>query len=128
MSLTSRIQSAVDLAFSSLSDLVGSYTLQRTTEVFNPATSEVTTTVVTYIGTGLEDRAVGSLTSRFSDRPAIFSTIESGQIRIWLKIDQEPQLTDKIIFPDNESYSIVRVTPVKTYNTVFLYELVVTRG
>lgn len=129
MSLVSAIQSAIDDAFNALGDLVGSFTLRRRTSTFNPLTSDYSEVVTDYIGTGFIDKDFkDSYGNQSSERRTIESsihgtTIETGNTVLWLKISQEPKVSDFIVMPDSVERVIVKVTPIKTYNTAFMYEI-----
>ena len=112
----STIQSAVNQAFRTLGDLVGSFTLNRVTLTFDPLTSDTTSVSTTFVGEGVFDNDKSKMAS--------LTVLTKDQTRIWLKITTEPLLSDTLTFPDGSVRSIVEVRPVRANTTVFIYEVI----
>ena len=117
MSYIATVQNAVDQAFNAIGDLAGDFTLKRSTNVFNPATSDYTSTSTTFVGKGVFD----------GDKSKFLPTTElaHGTTRVWLKITEPPLLTDVLVMPSGTERSIIEVKPIQANSTVFLYEVIV---
>lgn len=116
MSNIATIQSAITQAFDILGDLVGTFTLKRSVETFNPATSDVTSVSSTIVGQGVFH----------NDKTAFFSTTElsKGRTKVWVKFAVPPELTDVMVLPDGSERSILEIKPVQANTTVFIYECI----
>lgn len=110
------LQSAINQAFTVLGDLVGSFTLNRVTVTFDPLTSDTTSVSTTFVGEGVFDNDKSKLAS--------MTVLAKDQTRIWLKIAEEPLLSDTLTFPDGSNRAIVEVKPVRANTTVFIYEVI----
>ena len=115
MSLKATVIANIDKAFVAAGDLVGDITLRRRTVVFDPDTNETVVTTANYTGQGVFD---------FNEKKYVpaGSVVDNSTI-LWLKIDEEPKLSDVIIQPDLIERTIEEVNPVKTYDVVFIYQL-----
>ena len=116
MSQISTIQAGVNQAFKALGNLVGTFTLQRNNTVFDPMTSNVTSTVTNYVGEGVYDQS--------QKKYLALTELSQDKIRVWLKITEEPKLSDRLICPDGTNRSILEVRPVQANTTVFVYEVI----
>lgn len=116
MSYIATIQNAVNQAFLAIGDLAGTFTLKRSTNVFNPLTSDYTSTASTFVGKGVFD----------GDKSKFLPTTElaKGTTRVWLKITETPLLTDTLVLPDGSERSIIEIKPVQANSTVFIYEVI----
>jgi hypothetical protein len=116
MSNIALVQSAIVTAFNVLGDLVGTFTLKRSTNVFNPATSEVTATASTFVCQGVFDNE--------KNKYLPLTELAKGTTRVWLKCSTEPKLSDILVLPNAEERSIIEIKPVQANTTIFIYEVI----
>jgi hypothetical protein len=116
MSRVAQIQKAVDKAFLAAGDLVGTFTLKRESNVFNPATSEYVSTSSTFTCQGVFDND--------KSKYAPLTELQKGMTRVWLKSTEPPRLTDVLVLPSSAERAIVEIKPVQANTTVFIYEVI----
>lgn len=114
-SYTKIIQNAVKIAFDSVGDLGGTFTVRTETSVFDPLTSLTVTTNKDVEGVGIID----SSEIKYLDN----TNLTNRYITLWLSTSVEPKLSDKMVMPDGSFKNILIVNPIVSYNTNFIYEV-----
>lgn len=115
MSVQSAVANIVNNAFNSLGDLQSEFTLVSDVSTFDPLTSETTTVTSTSVVKGLLDN--GKI--KYMDE----KNLTDEYVTLWVKFNGvHPTLADKVIDGTDE-YKILKVEPLKTNDTVFVYRL-----
>lgn len=119
MSLSSKIEAAVQAGFTALGDLVGNFTLVKlTTGEYDTTLLKAPVTEKTYLCQGgFSEVDISSLPSGLAEQ-----NVES----IILRSNVSPAMGDKLRHHSVE-YEIKHVTPVRSYNKVHAYLVYVTR-
>lgn len=120
MSLKQTIDSGVDLAFALAGDLVGTFTLNTSESEYDVQTRRTNESVTATTGQGV----FGTVDdTTLQDRSLVGLSLEV----VYLRIGERPTIGSKLVGPDAIEYEIIRVKPVRSYDKIYIYEVLVVR-